>query len=41
MIDGLYKYHPQGVPIPEGWEYVCELAGHHSFYSCLIKEKEK
>ena len=38
MINGTYRYHPQGAPIPEGWEYVGELAGHHAYYSCLIRK---
>lgn len=37
-ISGEYRYWLQDKPIPEGWEYICELAGHHNFYSFLIKK---
>lgn len=36
-MNGLYRFHPHGEPIPFGWRYESELEGNHRFYAFLIK----
>lgn len=35
-----YRYHPHGIPIPEGWQLSESLQGtHHGHYSSIIKRE--
>ncbi len=39
-VEGVYRCWPYGKDVPEGWEYAAECAGHHAYWSYLIKRKK-